>query len=92
VQTSELLVRVRHHLELRHLRLQQEERQRELEKEINERILAEEALRKANARLEELNQQKNEFIGIAIHDLKNPLSGIAALAATVKELPDIERI
>ena len=59
VQTSELLVRVRHHLELRHLRLQQEERQRELEKEINERILAEEALRKANARLEELNQQKN---------------------------------
>lgn len=92
VQTSELLVRVRHHLELRHLRLQQEERQRELEKEINERILAEEALRKANARLEELNQQKNEFIGIAIHDLKNPLSGIAALAETVKELPDIERI
>lgn len=91
VQTPELLARVKHHLELRFLRLQQEQRERALEREIGERIMAEQALRKANERLEELNAQKNEFIGIAVHDLKNPLSGIAALAQTVKELPDIER-
>ncbi len=91
VQTPELIARVRHHLELRSLRLQQEQRERALEREIGERLMAEEALRKANERLEELNAQKNEFIGIAVHDLKNPLSGIAALAQTVKELPDIER-
>lgn len=91
VQTPELLARVKHHLELRFLRLEQEQRERALEREIGERIMAEQALRKANERLEELNAQKNEFIGIAVHDLKNPLSGISALAETVKELPDIER-
>ena len=91
VQTPELIARVRHHLELHFLRLQQEQRERALEREIGERLMVEEALRKANERLEELNAQKNEFIGIAVHDLKNPLSGIAALAQTVKELPDIER-
>lgn len=92
VQTPELIVRVNHHLELQHLRRQQEERERTLEHEIEERILAEQALRKANERLEELNAQKNEFIGIAVHDLKNPLSGISALAEMVKELPEIERM
>jgi signal transduction histidine kinase len=91
VQTPELIARVRHHLELRSLRLQQEQRERDLEREIGERLMAEEALRKANEHLEDLNAQKNEFIGIAVHDLKNPLSGISALAQTVKELPNIER-
>lgn len=33
-------------------------------------------LAEANSRLVKLNEEKNEFIGIAAHDLKNPLSGI----------------
>jgi signal transduction histidine kinase/Tfp pilus assembly protein PilF len=33
-------------------------------------------LAEANSRLLTLNEEKNEFIGIAAHDLKNPLSGI----------------
>lgn len=33
-----------------------------------------------NAQLVQLNQDKNEFLGIAAHDLKNPLSGILGLA------------
>lgn len=37
-------------------------------------------LEKLNAQLRELNAEKNEFLGIASHDLKNPLSSIAILA------------
>lgn len=33
-----------------------------------------------NAQLVELNMEKNEFLGIAAHDLKNPLNGIRGLA------------
>lgn len=32
-----------------------------------------------------LNQEKNEFLGITAHDLKNPLSAILGVAALVKE-------
>lgn len=37
-----------------------------------------------NERLEQLNQDKNEFLGIAAHDLKNPLSNISMIADTIK--------
>ena len=37
-------------------------------------------LRKQNEHLEQLNKEKSEFLGIAAHDLKNPLSGIIGLA------------
>lgn len=33
-----------------------------------------------NERLQELNEEKSEFLGIAAHDLKNPLSGIMMTA------------
>ena len=36
-----------------------------------------------NAKLRELNDEKNEFLGIAAHDLKNPLSGIKGLAELI---------
>ena len=43
-----------------------------------------EKLELINERLEQLNQDKNEFLGIAAHDLKNPLSNISMIADTIK--------
>ena len=37
-------------------------------------------LSEANARLQSLNAEKDNFLGICSHDLKNPLSGIIGLA------------
>lgn len=49
-----------------------------------------------NAALERLNRDKNEFLGIAAHDLKNPLSAILGLsdmiASDFDELPKAEII
>jgi signal transduction histidine kinase len=39
-----------------------------------------------NQELNHLNQEKNEFLGIVAHDLKNPLSGIKGLAEYIQEL------
>ncbi len=41
-----------------------------------------------NHQLVKLNEEKNEFLGIVAHDLKNPLSGILGMASVIKE--DIE--
>lgn len=41
-------------------------------------------LAELNHKLMELNHEKNEFLGIAAHDLKNPLSSIMLTASTVK--------
>jgi signal transduction histidine kinase len=43
---------------------------------VAERVRAEEELATLNQRLLELNEEKNQFLGIASHDLKNPLSSI----------------
>ncbi len=42
-------------------------------------------LRQARERLRELNEEKNEFMGIAAHDLRNPLSAIQGYAEMVVE-------
>jgi PAS domain S-box-containing protein len=44
--------------------------------DVTERKLAEEALRQSNEQLRELNSQKNEFLGMAAHDLRNPIAVI----------------
>ena len=44
--------------------------------DITERKLAEEALKSSNEQLRELNNQKNEFLGMAAHDLRNPIAVI----------------
>ncbi len=44
-----------------------------------------------NAELQELNKIKNEFLGVAVHDLKNPLSGISGLAEFMRTTPDLDR-
>lgn len=42
-------------------------------------------LKELNERLTVLNLEKNEFLGIAAHDLKNPLSSISLSASTIKK-------
>jgi signal transduction histidine kinase len=38
----------------------------------------------ANDKLTKLNEEKNEFMGIAAHDLKNPLSGILSFSKKIQ--------
>jgi len=42
-------------------------------------------LKKLNTQLTQLNIEKNEFLGIASHDLKNPLASISLSATTLKK-------
>lgn len=42
-------------------------------------------LQQRNEELIKLNQEKNEFIGIAAHDLKNPLSAVQSLSEFMQE-------
>lgn len=53
--------------------------------DISELKQAKDQLEKQNQDLMQLNQEKNEFLAIAAHDLKNPLSGIKGLAAEIRE-------
>lgn len=63
-------------------------------RDITERKQAEVILKQQNEALIRLNQEKNEFMGIAAHDLKNPLSSILGYAEEIQEafdeLPDAE--
>jgi signal transduction histidine kinase len=47
-----------------------------------------EELVKLNQNLTDLNQEKNEFLGIVAHDLKNPLSSIQSLANLIRTSAD----
>jgi two-component system sensor histidine kinase/response regulator len=60
---SELLARVRIHLELKH----------------------------ARERLREMNKEKDEFMGIAAHDLRVPLTAIVGYAELILEDPQLQR-
>ena len=46
----------------------------QLNQELVERHLAEDALKKSEARLKELNATKDKFFNIIAHDLKNPFT------------------
>jgi len=57
-------------------------------KDITERKLAEENLRKANEKLKEYNQLKDEFVSTASHELRTPLSIImGAIRLVLDEIP-----
>jgi two-component system, sensor histidine kinase and response regulator len=75
-QTPELLARVRTHTELK--------RNRDL---ILEYTLD---LKERTIELERLNDEKNQFLGIASHDLKNPLGNILMLSQLMKTVKDEE--
>ncbi|PKN92391.1 MAG: two-component hybrid sensor and regulator [Chloroflexi bacterium HGW-Chloroflexi-6] len=47
----------------------------------NELVSMQRELAKKNAELERLNQEKNRFLGMAAHDLRNPLQSILAHSA-----------
>ncbi len=56
----------------------------ELNESLQQLSKANEQLELQNVRLDYLNREKNEFLGIAAHDLKNPLSGISMSVANVR--------
>ncbi|MFY8000256.1 MAG: tetratricopeptide repeat-containing sensor histidine kinase, partial [Candidatus Kapaibacteriota bacterium] len=58
--------------------------QETLENQALEIELANTTLHERNFLLEELDREKNEFLGIAAHDLKNPLASIHLTASTLQ--------
>lgn len=65
-----------------HMTKQLEQYFSQLEEKVRERTLE---LNEKNDMLLKLNQEKNEFLGVVAHDLKNPLSGILGLSQEIKE-------
>jgi PAS domain S-box-containing protein len=63
--------------------------------DISEQKRLEDELKKANEELYHLNQEKNRFIGIASHDLQNPISAIMMttelLRKTASNLTEVQR-
>jgi PAS domain S-box-containing protein len=53
--------------------------------DITERKLVEQQIQQANQQLKYLNQEKNEFLGIVAHDLKNPLAAIQGSAELIEK-------
>jgi signal transduction histidine kinase len=49
-----------------------------------------ETLAHQNEKLQRLNDEKNEFLGIAAHDLKNPLSTIRSMAQLIVKRKEVE--
>ena len=56
-----------------------------IERDLTEIKMAEEQIRKKNIQLAELNETKNKFLGIASHDLRNPLFTIRSLSEILED-------
>ncbi|RMH69857.1 MAG: hypothetical protein D6675_11340 [Gemmatimonadetes bacterium] len=58
----------------------------ELQKEVDQRKEAEKKLRQINEELTQLHREKDEFLGMASHDLKNPLTSILGFVQLINML------
>ena len=56
-----------------------------IERDLTDIKDAEEEIKKKNKQLQELNQTKNKFLGIASHDLRNPLYLIRSFSEVLKD-------
>ena len=56
-----------------------------IERDLTEIKNAEEEIRQKNTQLAELNETKNKFLGIASHDLRNPLYTIRSFTEIIKD-------
>lgn len=72
-------ITARKQAEAEHIRFIQEQEEK------NSALKYSQEIQTKNADLIRLNHEKNEFIGIVSHDLKNPLSGIRGLAEIIRE-------
>ncbi len=59
-----------------------------LDEQAREIELANTRLQEQNVQLIDLNREKNDFLGIAAHDLKNPLTGIMMTVSTMRNYYD----
>ncbi|GLH72530.1 hypothetical protein GETHLI_10320 [Geothrix limicola] len=59
-----------------------------------ERLLASQAgeLMRVNAQLLDLHQQKNQFLAMVVHDLRNPLTSIMLATQLLEEEEDLEQV
>jgi signal transduction histidine kinase len=62
-----------------------QEKQRTIEEQSSNIRQANVALQQQNIELQQLNIEKSEFLGIAVHDLKNPLSAIYLTSELVQQ-------
>ncbi len=72
------------------LEIEQVQKEAEIQKLKNvELARALEDVKKLNVNLKELNDEKNELMAIAVHDLKNPLQNILSTARVIKRSKDL---
>jgi two-component system, sensor histidine kinase and response regulator len=87
--TSELLARVRTHLELRYNKELLKNMNQVLEEKVSERTnelrIANENLQKANEDLLLLDSAKSDFLHIISHEIRTPLNGIKGSLEIIKE-------
>lgn len=72
------------------LEIEQAQKEAEIQRLRNiELAKALEDVKQLNVSLNDLNEEKNEFMAIAVHDLKNPLQNILSTARVIKRSKDL---